>query len=105
MEPERGFYYHYKHDPEKSINNYAYEVLNIGHHSEIENLDEGALVIYQPIYEARVFRAGKHWDARPLKMFMETVIKEGKEIKRFTKITDPKIISELEKIKEEMYGK
>jgi hypothetical protein len=102
MEPERGFYYHYKHT-DKSINNYAYEVLNIAHHSEIEDLDEGALVIYCPLYETKAFSVGKHWYARPLKMFMETVIKDGKEMKRFTKITDLKVISELEKIKEEMY--
>lgn len=25
--PERGFYYHYKHDPAGSVDNYAYEVL------------------------------------------------------------------------------
>lgn len=32
--PEKGFYYHYKHDPNGSFDNYAYEVLNIGHHTE-----------------------------------------------------------------------
>jgi hypothetical protein len=24
--PEPGFYYHYKHDPNGTVNNYAYEV-------------------------------------------------------------------------------
>ena len=102
--PEKGFFYHYKHDPKGSIDNYAYEVLNIAHHTEMHGKgDEGLLVIYRPLYEAFVYKEGRHWDARPLPMFMENVAKEGKEIKRFTKITDPKIISELEKIRDKMY--
>jgi hypothetical protein len=28
------FYYHYKHDPSISVNNYAYEVIGVGMHSE-----------------------------------------------------------------------
>lgn len=101
--PEKGFYYHYKHDPTKDVGNYAYEVLNVAHHTEINDFDEAAMVIYRPLYEAKVYIAGKHWDARPLAMFMESVMKDGKEMPRFTKITDPRIISELEKIKQEMY--
>ena len=111
MTPEKGFYYHYKHDPEGSVNNYAYEVLNIAHHTEVEDWDENAFVIYCPIYESTVYKAGKHWDARPLKMFMENVENEqgesllkGGRMKRFTRITDEKVIAELEKIKKEMYG-
>jgi hypothetical protein len=101
--PEPGLYYHYKHNYNLDINNYAYEVLNIAHHTEINGLDEGAMVIYRPLYESFVYKAGKYWDARPLKMFMDTVKLDGKEIPRFSKITDPKIISELEKIKRQMY--
>ena len=70
---------------------------------EIENLEDGAMVVYRPLYLAKVYEMGKHWDARPLKMFMEKVVKEGNEINRFTRITDPKIISELEKIRDKMY--
>ena len=103
IEPEKGFYYHYKHDPAGSINNYAYEVVNIAHHTEIDGLDESAMVVYAPLYESSVYKAGKHWDVRPISMFMETVEKEGKTIQRFRKITDPQIISELEKIKKMMY--
>jgi hypothetical protein len=104
QKPEKGFYYHYKHSPEGHVGNYAYEVLNVGHHTEIEGLEESAMVVYRPLYEsAGVYKLGKHWDVRPLPMFMETVEKEGKIIPRFTKITDPKIISDLEKIKQEMY--
>ena len=108
--PEKGFYYHYKHDPKGSINNYAYEVLNIAHHTEIEGWDENAFVVYRPLYSSKVYENGKHWDARPLGMFMENVKgprqggASGLEMNRFTKITDPKIISELEKIRDKMYG-
>jgi 8-oxo-dGTP pyrophosphatase MutT (NUDIX family) len=31
---EMGFYYHYKHDPEGPVNNYAYEVISVGFHTE-----------------------------------------------------------------------
>ena len=105
IEPEKGFYYHYKHDLRGEVNNYAYEILNIAHHTEIENLEEGTMVIYRPLYESSVYKIGKHWDARPLKMFMESVVKDGREIQRFTKITDPGVISELEKIRDKMYEK
>src|SRR3989338_4361282 len=100
--PEPGFFYHYKHDPSKDISNYAYEVLSIAHHTEIKNSGDSALVIYRPLYESYVYKIGKHWDARPMSMFMENVTRDGKGVKRFTKITDPKVISELEKIKKQM---
>lgn len=32
--PEKGFYYHYKHDPKGEFNNYAYEVVGLGLHTE-----------------------------------------------------------------------
>ena len=61
---ELGFYYHYKHDPKKGVNDHTYEVLNIAHHTEIENFADSGFVIYAPIYsDARVYKAGKHWDA------------------------------------------
>lgn len=100
-----GFYYHYKHDPKGTINNYAYEVVNIGHHTEIEGLPESAMVIYAPLYEAMVYKAGKHFDVRPLLMFMEKVSKDGKEFPRFKKIVNAELISKLKKIKKKMYGK
>lgn len=103
--PEPGFYYHYKHDPNGDVGNYAYEVLNIGHHTEIEGLEESAMVVYRPLYEsAGVYKIGKHWDVRPLGMFMESVVKDGKEMQRFRKINDPEIISKLKKIREKIYS-
>lgn len=107
--PEKGFYYHYKHNPEGEVGNYAYEVVGVGHHTEAahiegEPLSEGnLLVVYRPLYDAFVYRKGKLFDIRPLPMFLEKVVKDGKEMERFSKITDEKIIEELQKIKKEMY--
>lgn len=103
QKPEKGFYYHYKHTDE-DVFNYAYEVLNIGHHTEIDGLQESAMVVYRPLYEsAGVYGAGKHWDVRPLNMFMEEVTKDGKTFPRFEKIEDPEIIKALEQKRDEMY--
>lgn len=103
--PEKGLYYHYKHDPYGSINNYAYEVMGVGIHTEDNcSPEDEHMVVYRPLYEARVFTAGKLFDLRPLGMFMENVIKDGKTFPRFKKITDTKVIAELEAIRMEMYG-
>jgi len=102
---EKGFYYHYKHDPQGKINNYAYYVVGLGFHTEIENKEDREMVIYLPLYpEAFVYQNGKAFDIRPLKMFQEKVILSEKEIFRFTKITDDLIIEALSEIKREMYG-
>lgn len=109
-QPEKGYYYHYKHDPNGEVNNYAYEVLSIGHHTEMPHgegggVDESLMVVYRPLYEsAFVYKAGKHWDVRPLAMFIEEVTKDGKTIPRFQKITDPETINMLIKIRDLMYS-
>jgi len=102
--PENGFYYHYKHDRAGEINNYAYEVIGVGHHTEDDSrpIDQH-LVVYRPLYESSVYKAGKMFDIRPLSMFLEEVTKDGKTFPRFKKITDPELISKLEKIRGEMY--
>ena len=104
MDIEKGFYYHYKHDPKGTLNNYAYEVMGLGHHTEIDGLVPSAMVMYRPLYDASVYTAGKHWDLRPYMMFTETVSKDGNIIPRFQKITDPVVIAELVKKRDEMYG-
>lgn len=102
--PEKGFYYHYKHDPKGAINNYAYEVMGVGHHTENDCRPEDAnLVVYRPLYNASVYQAGKMFDIRPLEMFMEDIIKDGKTMPRFTKITDTAVIKELQEIGAKMY--
>lgn len=103
MMPEKGFYYHYKHDPNGPINNDAYEIVNFGMHTELHDDPNGELVIYRPLYEAFVFKKGKWFDVRPLPMFMEEVTKDGKTFPRFQKITDPAVIAELTEIKNKMY--
>jgi len=99
--PKKGFYYHYKHDPNGSVNNYAYEVMGVGSHTEE---DETFMVVYRPLYEeASVYQAGKLFDLRPLSMFMEEVMKEGRTFPRFTPITDQKTLDDLREIKKKMY--
>ena len=107
--PEPGFYYHYKHDLNGPVNNYAYEVVGVGFHTEDDTrTGEEHFLVYRPLYEASVYKASKElaipcFDARPLEMWMEEVTKEGRTIPRFQKITDPVIIAELERVKKEMY--
>ncbi len=108
--PVKGFYYHYKHDATGTINNYAYELIGVGIHSEDDCAPEDAnMAIYLPLYESRAFKAGKFFVLRPLDMFVGNVTKDlparagNKIFPRFIKITDKKVITELEKIKIEMY--
>lgn len=102
--PEKGFYYHYKHDPAGAVNNYAYEMIGVGHHTEDDCREEDKyMVVYLPIYEASVYKAGQLFDLRPLEMWMGDVEKDGKTLPRFKKITDPSVIEELKRIKKEMY--
>jgi hypothetical protein len=104
-QPQKGFYYHYKHDPSGEWNNYLYEVLNVGHHTEMDGLEKSAMVVYRPLYpEAGVYKIGKHWDVRPLTMFMEQVEKDGKKQDRFTYITDPDLVAKCQALAEEMYS-
>jgi hypothetical protein len=103
--PAKGFYYHYKHDPAGPVNNYAYEVMGVGHHTEDDCRPEDAfMVVYRPLYEAYVYKLGKMFDVRPLSMFTEEVEKEGKRLPRFSRIEDPSVVSELTRIRDGMYN-
>jgi hypothetical protein len=103
--PEKGFYYHYKHDPKGTVNNYAYEFIGVGHHTEDDCRPEDQLLgVYRPLYEAFVYKNGKMFDVRPLSMWMEDVTKDGKTFPRFARITDELVIKQLESIRKEMYG-
>ena len=107
--PELGFYYHYKHDPSGPINNYAYEVVGVGFHTEADaRTGEEHFVVYRPLYDASVYNASQElgipcFDNRPLEMWLGEVEKDGQVISRFQKITDPAIIAKLEKVRDEMY--
>lgn len=114
MEIERGFYYHNRHDPNGPIENCAYEVMGTAfstespapkHSENPEDFLADEVVIYRPLYDnSIVYKNGKRFWYRPIKMFLESVKnKEGNEVSRFQKITDPKIIHELEKIRNTLY--
>jgi hypothetical protein len=79
--------------------------MGVGHHTEKDCRPIDAhMVIYRPLYDAYVYKNGKMFDIRPLNMFIEPVVKEGKTFPRFQKITDSDTIQKLEKIRDEMYG-
>ncbi len=98
--PKNGFYYHYKHDPNGPINNYAYEVVGIARNTE----DKSFSVLYIPMYETDWFKPADY-QSRPMDMFNGEVVKDGQKILRFRLITDPEIILRLEEIKKEMVEK
>jgi len=103
QEIEKGFYYHYKYNPAGLKYNYTYEVVGIARHTEIEEIPRGVLVIYRALYDSSYYENEKYFGARPYEMFAGDVTKDGKTFPRFTKITDPAVIAELEKIRDEMY--
>lgn len=104
--PEKGFYYHFKHDPKGPVNKYAYELVGVGRHTEDDCRPEDTyLAIYRPLYEeARAYKEGKIFDARPLAMFTEMVTRDGKTFPRFQKISDADVIAELQTVGRKMYG-
>jgi len=104
--PEPGYYYHFKHDPAGPLNNYAYYIYGVGHHTEEDCRAEDAFMqVYRPLYEnSYAHRNGGLFDLRPLYMFYKPAIREGQEVRRFTKITDPAVIAKLQAIKARMYG-
>ncbi|MBI1961628.1 MAG: DUF1653 domain-containing protein [Parcubacteria group bacterium] len=55
-----------------------YEVIGTARHSE--TLEE--LVVYRALYDSPEFGPNALW-VRPKNMFLETVIKDGKEVPRF----------------------
>ncbi len=65
-----GKYRHYKGK--------EYEVIGIAKHSE--TLED--MVVYKALYESDKFEKDQMW-IRPLSMFVEKVIIDGKEIPRF----------------------
>lgn len=67
---ESGRYQHFKGN--------FYQVLHIAKHSETDEL----LVVYQPEYGDKGI-----W-VRPLTMFDETIERDGKSFKRFSKVGD-----------------
>lgn len=70
-----GKYQHYKGN--------FYEVIGVAHHSE--TLEE--LVVYRALYNHEVYGDNSLW-VRPMEMFNETVVVDGKKVLRFTPISN-----------------
>lgn len=96
--PENGFYYHYRHGEEKSFNDYAYEIVGTGKHSE----DESIFVTYRPLYKNNL--SPQNYYVRPIELFFDEVVWKDKTLPHFCKITDPEIITKLLEIKNQLYG-
>jgi hypothetical protein len=103
--PEPGYYYHFKHDPKGPINNYAYYIYGVGHHTEDDCRTEDTFMqVYRPLYEASyAYQNGGLFDLRPLHMFFEPAERHGKKVPRYTRIVDPNVIAKLEAIRARMY--
>ena len=71
----KGIYQHYKGN--------VYQVVDVVRDSE--TVEE--MVLYKPLYKSEQFK-NQMW-VRPLKMFMETIEIEGKDIPRFKLIKNP----------------
>lgn len=74
---EPGIYKHFKGN--------LYEVIGTAHHTE--TLEE--VVVYRALYDSAEFGKNALW-IRPVKMFLETVQKNGKTIPRFKFISETK---------------
>lgn len=94
---KKGFYYHFKHNPNLSVNNYAYKLVGIAKHSETEEIT----VIYRPMYKNEWLGEAELM-SRPIDMFMDTVDKPEYTGPRFRLIEDPEIISKLNDISVEL---
>ena len=101
--PGAGVLLSLQHDPNGPLNNYAYYIYGVGHHTEDDCRPEDAFMqVYRPLYEtAYAYRNGGMFDLRPLYMFHKPAIVNG--VSRFTKITDPEVIARLGAIKARMY--
>ena len=77
--PEPGYYYHFKHDPDGPLNNYAYYIYGVGHHTEDDCRTEDAFMqVYRPLYEeSYAFRNGGFFDL-PVRHVLQTGRVEGK---------------------------
>lgn len=93
-----GYYYHYKHDPELSVNNFTYKVLGVSKDTENEGEYK---VIYKPLYE-QDFLGFANFSATALNMFIEEVKLNNKLISRFTQISNQNIITKLQEIEKKL---
>lgn len=81
--PKSGeIWQHRKHDPDGIENNFTYEIIGIGRHTENED-DSGILVIYKPLYSGKSYldEVSADYYVRPLEMFLE-VDEKGQRFKK-----------------------
>ena len=97
--PVSGFYRHYKHDPKGTPYNYMYEIIGCARNTE----DKTFSVLYRPLYENDWMKPAI-LNARPLEMFMESVVVNSQAMSRFEMITDPELIAKLTVAKEALYS-
>ncbi len=95
--PEKGFYYHFKHDPKKDIYNYAYWVLPVLA-NDADNPDE------PKVSYLRLYKEPNNWFRKFVEFFDKTKIERPEnvtnQLTRFVKINDPEL---CEKLKERFY--
>jgi hypothetical protein len=105
MKPSRqivqpGYYYHYKHDRAVGIRHYAYRVLGMARHSESKE----ALVLYRPLYD-NTYLGSAICSARPLNIFLETVVVGGARRRRFRRVISPRVVRMLSGFDRQMYAR
>jgi hypothetical protein len=97
--PAKGFYIHFKHDPNGAPFNYMYEVTGVA-----RNTEDGTLtVLYRPLYKNEWLPPAEYF-SRPIEMFTDEVTKDGAAMNRFTQITNPEQILQLDAVRNELYG-
>lgn len=84
MSVEIGYYKHFK--------GRIYQVIGVGKHSETTE----ELVVYKGLYDGP-HGYGAIW-IRPVPMFLETIERDGKTMRRFAPISDAEAIEELNKV-------
>jgi hypothetical protein len=104
--PAKGFYYHFKHDPDGPVNNYAYEVIGVGIHTEDDcDPNDAVMVGCIPLYDCPLADQLHLFQNRPLASWMKEASVGGAKVPRYTRIIDPNIIAQLKRIRAEIYGK
>jgi hypothetical protein len=60
------------------LNNYAYYIYGVGHHTEDCRPEDAFIQVYRPLYEeAYAYRSGGIFDLRPLCMFYQPATRNG----------------------------
>ena len=92
--PKTGdYFYHYKHNSNLDLTNFAYQIIGIALSTETEEL----LVAYKPLYKLNHISEASFF-ARPLSVFLEKVELNGQRVPRFSKIIDQEILKEFRKL-------